>query len=171
MEPFQNSWIHCFTFLLFLFRLTVCPSHCCFSFSKTKPSCFRGDLPSGAWCRAEIRSSPAAEDLGSSGPPCAEAAGTDGSRRTGLGLVEHTGERAEAKVGSGATEGGASMSIKDWEEGWGKGGWYSMSLYLYIFDIFCFSSEDWQKKIKKIVYQLKNTTSIGNTHMNEVFTT
>ncbi len=76
--------------------LTVC-LHCCFSFSKTKLSCFFGALPTGAWCSGEIWSSLTAEDFGSAGPVWAEAAGTDESWSTGLGLMEHTAKRRPTK--------------------------------------------------------------------------
>lgn len=69
--------------------------HCCVSLAKTKLSCFRGSAPSAARCCAEVWSPLAAG--------CAEAAaasggggGGGGSWRTGLGLMEHTGQH---KVG------------------------------------------------------------------------
>lgn len=76
--------------LFFFMRVRV---HCCVSLPKTKLSCFRGSAPSAAWCCAEVWSPLAAG--------CAEAAaasggGGGGSWRTGLGLMEHTGQH---KVG------------------------------------------------------------------------
>lgn len=110
--------------------LTVC-LHCCFSFSKTKLICFLGALSTGAWCCGEIWSSLEAEDFGSTWPVWAEAAGTDESWRTGLGLKEHTAKRSEATMSSRPTKSESSHHRCQGQRSRGKERQGTMRWYVY----------------------------------------